>query len=114
MASLLEKANRSEAREWLQKEGKTVRSLGRFKRETDALKFVDQLYEAGAAEVIVPDIYSNKAGDQFADCLLIRLPKDPAKRGTIRGVCAQLGKQELGAVEPTEDIGESHMYLSLS
>jgi len=114
--SLLEKANRSEARKWLAKKAgdNTVRSLGRFKRESDAAKFVQTLYQAGAVEVIAPDIYHNKAGDQFADCLLVRLPKNAATRKTIRKVCAQLRTRKLGAVQPDEDIGEGHLFLSLA
>jgi antitoxin component YwqK of YwqJK toxin-antitoxin module len=114
--SLLEKRNRKEARKWLAKKAgdKTARSLGRFKRESDATKFVEALYEAGAVEVIVADIYDNKAGDQFADCLLVRLPKNVAKRKTIRRICVQLRTRKLGAVQPDKDIGESHLYLSLA
>ena len=114
--SLLEKANRSEARKWLAKKAgdNTVRSLGRFKREGDAAKFVQTLYQAGAVEVIVPDIYRNKARDQFSDCLLVQLPKSAAKRKTIRKVCAQLRTRRLGAVQPDEDIGEGHLFLSFA
>ncbi len=114
--SLLEKRNQREARKWLVKktDDKTARSLGRFKRESDAAKFVGALYEAGAVEVIVPDIYRNKTRDQFADCLLVQLPKSAAKRRTIRKVCAQLRTRKLGAVQPDVDIGERHLYLSLA
>ncbi len=92
MSSLLDKPNRSEARTWLapKADDRTARSLGRFKREGDALKFVAALYRSGATEVIVPDIYAGKTGDQFADCLLVRLPKVAARRKAIRKVCAQL------------------------
>jgi len=115
VASLLEKQNCSEAEKWLKKrtDGKTARSLGRFKRESDAVNFVEALYRAGAGEVIAPDIYRNKARDQFAECLLVQLPKSAAKRKAIRKVCAQLRTRKLGAVQPGEDIGESHLYLSL-
>ena len=114
--SLLEKRSQREARKWLAKKtgDQTARSLGRFKRENDAAKFVEALYQAGAVEVIVPDIYRNKARDQFADCLLVQLPKSTAKRKAIRGVCAQLRTRKLGAVQPDADIGESHLYLSLA
>jgi hypothetical protein len=114
--SLLEKRNQREARKWLAKKtgDKTARSLGRFKRENDAAKFVEALYQAGAVEVIVPDIYRNKARDQFSDCLLVQLPKSAAKRKAIRNVCLQLRTRKLGAVQPDEDIGESHLYLSLA
>jgi hypothetical protein len=116
VASLLEKQNHSEARAWLTKNGgeATAHSLGRFKRERDAAQFVHQLYHAGAAKVIAPDIYGNKAGDQFADCLLVRLPKNPAKREAVRRVCAQLRRRDLGAVQPDEDIGETYLYLYLA
>ena len=86
MDSLLEKHNQREARKWLAKKtgDQTARSLGRFKREKDAAKFVEALYQAGAVEVIAPDIYRNKARDQFADCLLVQLPKNAAKRKAVR------------------------------
>src|ERR1035438_8795648 len=79
---LLAQKNRAEVRKWLESGGKAVRSLGRFKRESDALKFVEALYKAGATMVIAPDIYAGKTGDQFADCLLVKLPGIPAKRKT--------------------------------
>jgi len=113
--SLLEKHNQREARKWLAKKASdtTARSLGRFKRESMAAKFVEELYKAGASEVIVPDIYRNKARDRFSDCLLVQLPKIAAKRKAIRQVCAQLRTRKLGAVQPDKDIGERHLYLSL-
>ena len=112
--SLLAQQNCAEARKWLESGGKAVRSLGRFKRESDALKFVEAVYKAGATEVIAPDIYAGKSGDQFADCLLVKLPGIAAKRKAIRKVCAQLSKRKLGAFQPDKDIGESHLYLSLA
>jgi hypothetical protein len=114
--SLLEKHNQREARKWLAKKtgDLTARSLGRFKREKDAAKFVQALYRAGAVKVIAPDIYRNKARDQFADSLLVQLPNNGAKRKTIRRVCGQLRTRRLGAVQPDGDIGESHLFLSLA
>lgn len=114
--SLLEKSNSREARKWLTKKAgdKTARSLGRFKNEVRALKFAETLYGASATEVIVPDIYRSKNRDQFADCVLVKLPKGAARRKAIRAVCAQLRTGRLGAVEPEKDIGESHLYLSLA
>ena len=112
--SLLARKDRVEAGEWLENGGNAARSLGRFKRVSDALKFVESLYNAGATEVIVPDIYTSKTGDQFADCLLVKLPGIAAKRKAIRKVCAQLSKRKLGAFQPDKDIGESHLYLSLA
>jgi hypothetical protein len=112
--SLLAQKNRAEVRKWLASGGKVMRSLGRFKRVTDARKFVEALYKSGATEAIAPDIYAGKAGDQFADCLLVRLPRIAAKRKAIRKVCGQLSKRKLGAFQPDKDIGESHLYLLLA
>lgn len=115
-SSLLEKQNRCEARIWLQRDSadRTARLLGRFKRESDVEKFVLRLYRAGAVEVIVPDVYRDHAGNQFADCLLVRLSKDPVRRKAIRKVCAQLRRRKLGSVQPDEDIDETHLYLSMT
>ena len=116
IAAMLAKPNRFEACAWLdgKRTDRAVRSLGRFKRESDAAKFIATLYDAGATKVIVPDVYRSKDGDLFADGLLVRLPKAPAKRKAIRKVCDQLQKRKLGAVQPDTDIGESHLFLSLA
>ena len=106
--------SRAEAKQWLVNGGKAVRSLGRFKRVADALKFVDALYQAGATEVIAPDVYHGKTGAQFADSLLVKLPKVAAKRKAIRKVCSVLSKRELGAFLPENDFGESHLFLMLA
>lgn len=116
IASLLAKPNHSEARAWLQGSNghASAKSLGRFKREDDATKFVNALYEAGAVEVIASETYSNKAHDRFADSLLVRLPRTLAKRKAIRKVTAQLQKRKLGAIQPDDDFGETHLFLSLT
>jgi len=115
VASLLERPKHSEAKAWLHRNGgqKFAHSLGRFKRGHDDAKFIEELYHAGAVKVIVPDIYINKAGDQFADCLLVRMPRNPAKRKAVRRVCTQLRRRDLGAMKPDDDIGETYLYLYL-
>ena len=113
---LLTKPNHCDAEKWLHKNPSdhTGRCVGRFKRESESLKFVEALSRAGATGVIVPDIYKNKEGDQLADSLLVHLPRSPARRKAIRSICSQLQKKKLGAMEPSEDIGESYLYLSMS
>jgi hypothetical protein len=116
VSSLLAKQNRAEARSWLQKKctGETARLLGHFNRESDMGNFVERLYEAGAIKVIVPDIYRDKDGNEFADCLLVRLGKEAAQRKAIRKVCVQLRRRKLGVVQPDEEMGETHLYLSMT
>jgi hypothetical protein len=113
VASLLAGRNRREARGWLQADDRSKRSLGRFKRPAEAMKFVTQLYEAGALEVMLPDVYRNKRGDRFADGMLVKLPKASQQRKAIRAKCADLQKKNLGAFSPDKDAGESHLYLLL-
>jgi len=113
VSSLLEKPSRREAQDWLMARNGTLHSLGRFKRERDAVKLIQDLRRAGALKVIAPDIFANKSGDQFADCLLVRLPSSAAKRKAIRQVCEQLRRRKLGAMQPDEDIGEKYLYLYL-
>ena len=111
---LLAKPNRDEARAWLKTEGADGRSLGHIKSKTAALKFVEELYQAGALQVVVPDIYENKDGDQFADYLLVRLPKTRPARAAIRKTAAVLKSRRLGAIEPGKDIGEEFLILSMA
>lgn len=114
VSSLLRKQNRSEARTWLNTDVKAARSLGHFKRTSDAVKFVQELYQAGAVKVIVQDVYHGKRGDQFADALLVRLPKTLKARQAIRKACEILRSRKLGAVEPENDFGEMHLFLSMA
>ena len=114
VSSLLKKQNHSEARTWLNTDDKAARSLGHFKRTSEAAKFVEELYQAGAVKVIVPDIYHGKRGDQFADALLVQLPKTLKARQAIRKACDKLRNRNLGAVEPGKDIGETHLFLSMA
>jgi hypothetical protein len=113
-AWLLAKPNCREMRTWLKTEVPTKRTLGRFKQAAAAVEFGEKLYQAGAAKVLAADIYNNKRGDQFADCLLVQLPRAAGPRAAIRKVCAQLKQDDLGAFLPDHDSGESHLYISVS
>jgi len=110
----LKNHTRAEARDWLQAVDKKKRTLGRFKHASVAVKFIEELYQAGAVKVIAPEVYSNRRGDQFADCLLVQLPKKNVQRQAIRAVCARFLKGGLGAIQPDQDWGETHLYVSLA
>jgi hypothetical protein len=113
---LLQRPNSVEACAWLTQAGgkRGGRFLGRFKSERATSQFVEALYEAGAAEVIAPDTYSNPKGEQFADYLVVRLPKEVRRRKAVRLVGTTIEQRKLGAMEPDKDIGETHLFLSLS
>ncbi len=111
VAWLLRKRSRVEARTWLAAVDNKKRTFGRFKHDSTAVKFVEELYRAGAVQVIAPEIYHNKRGDQFADCLLAQLPKSIRQRRAIRAVCARYFKDGRGAIQPDQDWGESQLYV---
>ena len=112
---ILAKSSRKEARSWFSTgaDAKRGRSLGRLRSERSAVAFIESLYAAGTPEVIVPGIYRDKRGNEFADGLLVRLPRLKAVRARIRKLCATLRRRSLGVVQPDRDIGETHLYLSM-
>ena len=112
---VLEKQGLKEARSWFSSStnAKRSRSLGRFRSERSAVAFIESLYAAGTPEVIVPGIYRDKRGNEFADGLVVRLPRSKAVRDRIRKVCATLRRSSLGVVQPDRDIGETHLCLSM-
>jgi hypothetical protein len=105
----------SEARQWLSAvKNPDLRSLARFRTAKVALEFVESLYAACAETVIAAVIYRGKRGKQFADRLLIKLPKTLAKRKALRRICQELCDKRGVAMLPDEkDMGESHLFLNL-
>jgi hypothetical protein len=113
--SILENPAHAEAGTWLKAETPPgSRSLARFATTKGALKFVEQLYAAGAEAVIVAAIYSGKRSKLFADWLLVQLPQSKSKRTTLRNICRDFGRRRGGAALPEKDIGETHLYLMLA
>jgi hypothetical protein len=112
--SLLEKSC-AEARQWLSTvKNPDLRSLARFRTAKAALEFIETFYAAGAETVIAAVIYMGKRGIQFADRLLIKLPKASVKRKKLRKICQDLCAKRGGALLPDEnDMGESHLFLNL-
>jgi hypothetical protein len=110
--SLLEKSC-AEARQWLSVQNPDLRSLSGFRTAKAALQTVENLYVAGAKAVVIALIYRSKHGKQFADRLLIKLPKVSAKRKILRKMCQDLCASLGGALLPDKkDIGESHLFVS--
>ena len=114
MESLLGKKC-AEARQWLgAAKNPDLRSLARFRTAKAAFRFVETLYAAGAETVIAAVIYAGRHGKQFADRLLVKLPKAPAKRKALRKICQDLCAKRGGALLPDEkDMGESHLFINL-
>jgi hypothetical protein len=111
--SLLEKSH-AEARQWLSAaKNPDLRSLARFRTAKAALRFVETLYAAGAEAVIAVPIYAGRRGKLFTDWLLVKLPKAPSKRKTVRKLCQDLCDKRDGALLPDKDMSESHLFMRL-
>jgi hypothetical protein len=74
---------------------------------------VETLYAAGAEAVIALPIYAGRRGKLFADWLLVKLPKAPSKRKTVRKLCQDLCDKRDGALLPDKDMSESHLFMRL-
>jgi hypothetical protein len=112
--SLLEKSH-AEATQWLSTaKNPNLRSLAKFRTSKAALRFVERLYTAGAETVIVVPVYAGKRGKQFADWMLVKLPKAASKRRGLCKMCQDLCDQRDGAMLPDKDSGESHLFIRLA
>lgn len=111
--SLLSKVH-AEARSWLsQAKPSSKRSLPAFRTSRVALRLVEALYMAGAKNIFVVPVYNDKAGNSFADHMVIELPKASAQRKSLRKLCEPLCRQNQAAMMPEKDIGENYLYLSM-
>jgi hypothetical protein len=107
---LLRSRRKTEALNWLSASclGRR-RTIGVFKGAKPSIKWVMELYSAGAAKVIAADIKTNAGGNQHSDKIVVILPKDEKLRATVFEWCEQQG-DKLGYL-PDLDRGEPHMYV---
>ena len=108
-------SNPLEARTWL-KSNKNPSALAtnRFNDTKTALEFVEQLYQAGAVEVIVDNILDEEQriqeeGGPSADSLIVSLPTDVQKRAKLFEIFNQESKHE--GFENHEDDGQESVML---
>jgi hypothetical protein len=71
----------------------------RFQGTENAIRFVEALYTAGAARVIVnqENIVDEGGGDLYADALVVLLPQDPAAYSRVVKLCKQESDREEGS-----------------
>ncbi|REK12937.1 MAG: hypothetical protein DWQ37_09935 [Planctomycetota bacterium] len=78
-----------EARRWLKgNESESALASNRFGPTDEALRFVNELYRAGATRVVVPsDAISDDGVERYADALVVELPSNPDKRSRVLAIC---------------------------
>ncbi|NLM49961.1 MAG: hypothetical protein GX196_03295 [Clostridiaceae bacterium] len=78
-----------EALEWLRNnKNPSAFATNRFEETENAINFVEKLYELGAEEIFVANIYDDPEffedeGGPYADTLIVKLPEDEEKRDKI-------------------------------
>jgi len=101
-----------EARIWLHSsDNESALASNRFLETRNALRFVQELYEAGADRVIVPrPSIADDGEEKYADSLVVFLPTtDAARRERVWKLCAQELKREGG--EAGEIPADGHVML---
>lgn len=110
-----QKNNSLEARSWLKNnKNKSALATNRFNDTKTAQKFVEQLYQLGALEVIIDNILDEKwrvqkEGGPYADSLIIKLPADTQKRIELFKIFNQEFKHE--NFENEKDMGQEKIML---
>lgn len=100
-----------EALAWLRgNENESALASNRFLETGNAIRFVNELYSAGATEVIVPDDAIVPDGElKYADALVVKLPDDGTQRRRVLDVCApEMARQ---GASPEEVGNETQVYL---
>jgi hypothetical protein len=112
----LDDPNIREAREWLSKATEhDIRSLGESGSSEEARRLIDEIYKAGAAEVLVVDIDEDEIDEQRvlqnSGRLVIKLPESPAEREPLFAWAAC--NSESHGFDADEDTGQSHLFVML-
>jgi hypothetical protein len=106
---------RYEARVWLTANANPFPlASNRFDGQAAAAAFVDSLYASGADTVYVLNVQQDSAwvareGGPYADALLVKLPRDAAKRAKIFEFYARESRRE--GFEPERDRGRRYLYF---
>jgi hypothetical protein len=100
-----------EALKWLRSSvNESALASNRFGETENAVRFVKQLYAAGATRVIVPqESITDDDVEVYADALVVTLPMDEAKRERVWKLCAAEIERETG--ESAGSPEGSHVFL---
>lgn len=97
----------AEARGWLRTSAPTLKKTLSELNATQSATLVEDLYTAGAVQVLAADIDEDMKGNQTADKLVIALPANARQREAIRELCAH---RKL-VFSPERETGQSHLAI---
>ena len=110
---LLGDRKKKEVLEWLKgSSSEDKRLVGSCKTNRDSISFVEEIYAAGALEVLAVHIRKilKRSGHRTGK-LVVKLPSDAKVRAAIFDWCTRQG-DSLG-FSPSSDRGETHLFLLL-
>lgn len=101
--------NGPEARSWLS-DGDSNRSLGESRDQESSLDIVNELYLAGATNVLVADITKYDENSENASILVVHLPKNTKLRSQVLATAHEVGEAGFDA---ETDVGQAYIVVKL-
>jgi hypothetical protein len=104
------KTRDAEARKWLARKRQSMLAANRFGTTALGQEFVEELYAAGAAKVVVPgESIEPDDGFDHADQLRVHLPKDPEARRRVLDIVNREARRE--GFDEVADTGQKEEIL---
>lgn len=109
---LLSRKGTGPAKGWLESGDKSNRFLGSLGYKK-AVALIAAAEDSGAKRVLAVDVYKSKSGQQFADGLLVRMPRLAKHRAAIRGLFLSLPMRARCVVLPEKDSNKPWLWVYL-
>jgi hypothetical protein len=101
-----------DARGWLRgNPNSSAFATNRFQTTENALAFVEKLYEAGAAAVLIDDSCVDADGNRYADTLLVCLPLQGDTRWELERLCEEQGPGDVAPGDFTMHVAGDQIRL---
>jgi len=109
---LLSNPNKSEAYSWLDEcSDDSFSNVGELESTEKSLDLIQEIYGAGAVEVIAVEIDKYPDGDENTGKLVIVMPEEPEKRKKVLEWCSRISGEQGFAAH--EDYGQRHEFVML-
>ena len=109
---LLVNPNRAEAFSWLDEgSDESFRNVGELETNEQSLDLIQEIYKAGAVEVVAVGIDKYPDGGENTGKLVIVMPEEPEKRRTVLEWCSKISEAQGFATH--EDFGQRHAFVML-
>ena len=109
---LLGKPNKAEALSWLSEAShESFRSVGELESNEVSLNLIQEIYKAGAVEVIAVEIDKYPDGGENTGKLVIEMPQQAEARKRVLEWCNKVGEDQ--GFDPSEDYGQRFEFVML-